>query len=309
MPRGPRFDAPGYRHHVMNRGAGHATIFADSEDLDNFLKLVGEATARFRIQVHGYALMTDHFHLMIETPRGHLSEAMAFIGGRYTRLFNARHGTDGPLFRGRFKSRLVETTDYWRHLLAYLHLNPVRAGIVSRPEDAYLTSCRAYYCLPHHSPAWLRMAEVTEMFGSPRQIAEYTERSRTNTEAAPVGFDPVALWKPAPAPDVPVVTTDVPTEVALAELYSVIGTKKAVVVAGARTGNPRLWVTAWWLYMRTGMSLRTVGKRYLVKASTVSRWLPRLFRHANTNPEIGVWMAKLRDMLVKSTTIVVDRDP
>lgn len=305
MPRGPRFDAPGYRHHVMNRGAGHATVFVDDDDVANFLDLIDQAVYRFGIRIHGYALMTDHFHLMIETPRGQLSKAMAFVLGRYTRLFNMRHNSDGPIFRGRFKSRLVETTDYWRHLLAYLHLNPVRAKIVAKPEDSYLTSCRAYYGLQHGSPSWLTTDQLTDLFGSREQLVAYAERVRTGNDDGASGFDPVSMWDVAPAPNIVVESNDISVEAALAELTMVIGEYRHVVVDGARAGNPKLWITAWWLYMRTGMSLRAVGKRYKVLASTASRWVVRLWRHADKNPEVAGWLATLNAKLTQVNTPVL----
>jgi REP element-mobilizing transposase RayT len=278
----------------MNRGAGHASVFRDDLDVENFLRLMGEVCERFGLLIHAYALLPNHFHLLVDDPLGRLSEAMAFLLGRYTRLFNHRHQTDGPLFRGRFKSRVVESQDYWQHLVAYLHLNPVRAGLVKRAEDSYASSCRAYLGLPHHSPPWLRTDAVLKSFGSAAQLSAYTERVRLGETPHPEGFNPDSLWAVGPAPEIKWVSVSVSEQLALDELLHVIGTDDAVIVPGARSGNPRLWIKAWWLHMRAGMSLRAIALAHGVKSSTVSRWLPRLHRRAEKDAEVRGWIESLR---------------
>src|SRR5688572_1964032 len=108
MPRTPRIDFPGVRHHVMNRGARRAPIFVNDLTCGAFLDVLGELPERFGVVVHAYALMPNHFHLLLETPRGNLSRAMKHLEGVYSQRLNATYEWDGPLFRGRFRNEVVE---------------------------------------------------------------------------------------------------------------------------------------------------------------------------------------------------------
>ncbi len=162
--RSPRLDFPGARQHVMNRGARRAPIFVDPESRLLFLDILSELPRRFGVRVHGYALMPTHYHLMLESVSGNLPRAMRHLGGEYTRRINRVHRWDGPLFRGRYHNRLVDTDPYWMHLLLYLHLGPVRAGL-SSPEESAWTSHRAYTGAAER-PDWLVTEELRALYGS-----------------------------------------------------------------------------------------------------------------------------------------------
>src|SRR4051812_49416104 len=102
MARPLRTDAPGCWHHVMHRGARHASVFRDDEDRLLFLNAVDEAVEHHGLEVHAYALMPNHFHLLVRSPLGNLSKAMKHVIATYTLRANRRHRWDGPIFRGRF---------------------------------------------------------------------------------------------------------------------------------------------------------------------------------------------------------------
>ena len=118
-------------YHVISRGLNRQAIFADDGDRKHFLDLLGEFCARYRIGVHAYVLMDNHFHLIVRTPEANLSAAMQWLKTSYSAWFNARHGRSGPVFGGRFKSILVENASWARRLSIYVHLNPVRIGMLS----------------------------------------------------------------------------------------------------------------------------------------------------------------------------------
>ena len=101
-------------------------MFRDDEDRVRFLAVVGEACGRFGLAVHGYCLMGNHYHLLTGTPRGNLSRAVGWLQVTYTVRFNRRHRRCGHLFQGRFKAQLIDADAYARHLVRYVHLNPVR---------------------------------------------------------------------------------------------------------------------------------------------------------------------------------------
>ncbi len=130
-------------YHVMNRGAGRQTIFFDDTARYTFLKMLDEAHQRFHIEIHAYCLMDNHYHLLIKTPDANLSRAMQYIDAVYTQRHNYRNQIDGPLFRGRYKAIVVDSDTYLLHLSKYIHLNPLKAGIVESlcdyPWSSYLS--------------------------------------------------------------------------------------------------------------------------------------------------------------------------
>jgi putative transposase len=119
----------------MNRGRARQNIFHTASDFEQFLATLEEASSRFSIEVHAYCLMTNHYHLLIKTPLGNLQRAMRHIGGVYTQRYNRSHRTDGSLFRGRYKSILVDSDEYLLHLSKYIHLNPVEAQMVEHLDS------------------------------------------------------------------------------------------------------------------------------------------------------------------------------
>ena len=146
----------------MNRGANHADIFYDARDRRRFLRLLAESRRRHGLTVHAYCLMGNHYHLLVEDRDGRLSAAMRHINGSYTQAFNRRHGRDGPLFRGRFRAQIVEREGYVLELLRYIHMNPVRAGMVRRAGD-YPWSSHAFY-QQARATTWLSIDVLGEEF-------------------------------------------------------------------------------------------------------------------------------------------------
>jgi REP element-mobilizing transposase RayT len=115
MARAHRIKYKGAWYHVMNRGAGRKRIYHTEKDYEIFLELLKEITNRYHIAIHAYCLMPNHYHLLANTPLTNLSEAMRHLNGLYTRRFNKSRKIDGPLFRGRFKSVLIEENKYFRN--------------------------------------------------------------------------------------------------------------------------------------------------------------------------------------------------
>ena len=136
MARKLRVQYPGATYHVMNRGDRREAILADNQDRHRFLKTLGEACEKTCWQVHAYCLMSNHFHLVLETPQPNLVAGMKWLLGTYTSRFNRRHKEFGHLFSGRYKALPVEGsgTGYLKTACDYVHLNPVRAKLL-RPEQ------------------------------------------------------------------------------------------------------------------------------------------------------------------------------
>lgn len=145
MARLPRLTVPGYVHHVIQRGNDRQCIVRDDADRQFLLDLIVEHAAQQRVAVHAWVLMGNHFHLLItpSTADG-LPQLMQAVGRRYVRYFNDRHHRTGTLWEGRYRSTLIQTERYLLTCMAYLDLNPVRAGMVTQPGDHPWSSYRHY---------------------------------------------------------------------------------------------------------------------------------------------------------------------
>ena len=135
MARKPRLLIEGGFYHLMLRGNGGSDIFFSDEDRAEFERLVAEGVTRFGHRIHAYCFMTNHVHLAMQTGAIPLSKIIQNLAFRYTRWVNKRQNRIGHLFQGRYKAIMVEADSYFLELVRYIHLNPVRAGLVVTPVD------------------------------------------------------------------------------------------------------------------------------------------------------------------------------
>ena len=135
MGRPMRADFAGAFHHVTNRGNYEQVIFRDDADRAGFLACLASAVARQGWRCHGYCLMDNHFHLLLETPEANLARGMQWFAAVWTRRHNRRHGLTGHLFQSRYHSVVIEQDSHLLEAVRYIALNPVRAGMVARAED------------------------------------------------------------------------------------------------------------------------------------------------------------------------------
>ena len=164
MPRAPRVEYEGAFYHIMCRGDRREPIFLSEEDKRLFLKTLGQGCERAGLVVDAFALMTNHYHLLLETPAGNLVAGMRWFQTTYTARFNARHRLSGHLFQGRYKALLIdpEEPDYGRQAADYIHLNPVRAGLVKTECELahHPWSSYRFYAMGGERPGWLRIARI-----------------------------------------------------------------------------------------------------------------------------------------------------
>lgn len=145
MPRAPRIWFPEALYHLTIRGDNREPIFFADADYRRYLKLLSEAKQRYGCQLFAYALMTNHVHLMVQTGSTHpISKFMQLVNTAYTVYMNWKYQRVGHIFQGRYHSILVEKESYALELTRYIHLNPVRAGMVRAPQDYPWSSYRAY---------------------------------------------------------------------------------------------------------------------------------------------------------------------
>ena len=174
MARPLRVEYEGAYYHVMNRGRGRQRIFHGDMYYEYFLNCLEQAHKRFALETHAYCLMSNHYHLLVRTPRGNLSRAMRHINGVYTQHYNFLKNTDGPLFRGRYKAINIEASSYLLEVSRYIHRNPVEAKqpLVKELEKYRWSSYPAYRNLLS-AQNWLYKDSVFDELGSGRPTASY----------------------------------------------------------------------------------------------------------------------------------------
>lgn len=166
MPRGPRLDAPGTLHHVVARGLDRQRIFRDDRDRDDFVRRLAGLVRDGAFLVYAWALLPNHFHLLVRTGARPLGRAMRSLLTGYAGRFNRRHHRTGHLFQNRYRSTVVDEEPYLLELIRYLHLNPLRAGVVGD-----LTALERYAYCGHGALAagrpcpWQETGTVLRLFG------------------------------------------------------------------------------------------------------------------------------------------------
>ncbi len=164
MSRPLRIEIEDGIYHVTARGWGRRVIVRDNRDRREWFNLLDRVVSRFGWRFFAWVLMDNHFHLFLQTPEANLSAGMHDLNSGYATWFNRRHRRVGSLFQGRFKAILVEDESYCWTLSRYIHLNPVRARKVQRPED-YPWSSYQHYLRSRTAPEWLDWRSVLAEIG------------------------------------------------------------------------------------------------------------------------------------------------
>lgn len=190
MARPLRLEFPGALYHVTSRGNARARIYTDDDDYRGFLELLASVCDRHNWTIHAYCLMSNHYHVVLETPEPTLAKGMRQLNGVYTQDFNRRHRKGGHLFQGRYTAIVVDKDKYLLELARYVVLNPVRAGLVKSPGQWPWSSYRATIGkVP--VPAWLSIDFL---------LAQFSARSNGEARARYVRFvaegkDQPTIWQ------------------------------------------------------------------------------------------------------------------
>ncbi|MFZ3091770.1 MAG: transposase [Nitrospirota bacterium] len=178
MARPLRIEYPCAFYHITSRGNERRDIFKSDTERERFLSYLESATERYGAAIHVYCLMSNHYHLLLETPLGNLSQIMRHINGAYTTYFNIKRQRSGHLFQGRYKAIIIDADEYAGELSRYIHLNPVRAGIVDKPEG-YRWSSYQYYN-GKKPPEWLKVDFILSYFGKGKFMSQKKYREFVN---------------------------------------------------------------------------------------------------------------------------------
>lgn len=176
MARQLRIEFPGAFYHVTSRGNERKSVFRSRRDREKFLQYLESASERYGAVIHVYCLMDNHYHLLVETPQGNLSQIMQHINGAYTTYFNVNRRRSGHLFQGRYKSILVQADAYALELSRYIHLNPVRAEMAARPDE-YEWSSYISYSSDEEKPGWLATDLILGHLHDQHSVAKQQYRS------------------------------------------------------------------------------------------------------------------------------------
>ena len=168
MTRSIRLDYPDSYYHVLSRGNDQRAICGERIDYEKFLEFLEKTVKRYQVEIHGYVLMGNHYHLIVKTREANLSRAIQWLGVSYAGWYNREHKRSGHLFQGRFKSFLVEDDSYLTALCYYIHGNPLRAGMV-KDLQSYEWSSYHGYAERDRQPEWLTTDVVLGVGGGSRK--------------------------------------------------------------------------------------------------------------------------------------------
>jgi REP element-mobilizing transposase RayT len=284
----------------MNRGARHGAIFFSDRHCMRFLELVAQAAEQYGIRIHAYVLMSNHYHLLLESVRGNLSAAMRMISQEYTQFVNQSSGWDGPVFRGRFKNKVVMDDAHWHYLPVYMHLNPVKARLVTHASQ-YLWSSHEVYCGNVKSPDWLDTRDLMAGYGSPEGYVTLYRDVLEGRQMAPDEFEDVLFenrrtQKRKTAVAVKHRAFRTPTE-AMREVAELTGVpvSQLKAVGRGRAGNAPRALAVWWLVFGAERSPGEAARKLGMTANAASKILSK-FRLSDTgyqSDNLWRWKAEL----------------
>jgi REP element-mobilizing transposase RayT len=299
MARPLRIEYAGALYHVTSRGNERKDVFTSQRDREKFLSYVESAVVRYGAVVHTWCLMSNHYHLLLETPVGNLSQIMRHINGAYTTYFNVKRKRAGHLFQGRYKAILVEADAYALELSRYMHLNPVRAGMVAKPEHYPWSSYRSYS--GHDAtPAWLKTDFILGYVGRNASIAPnmyrrfvedlldcaYDSPLNATVASTVLGGEEFIrevsdrhLGQKRSARNLPAVN-------ALARRPSM---DAIIMIIKAELGDRAEWLRAVSIYgcqKYSGVKLKDIGARFGISDSAVSQASRRVAVQAETDPHL-----------------------
>lgn len=264
-----RRDRPWGYYHVIARGDNREPLFLDSEDYLHYLSCMSKQIIKGGLKCRGMAfcLMTNHLHLLIAAEHADLSRLIELVHGDYARWFNQRHQRVGHVFQKRFLSKSVTSERHLFEVIRYIHMNPVKAGMVARPEEYRWSSFRNY--LESREDGWLDLSLIDESYPGPDKMRQFYEFTVERSAPAGDSFgwpEGVPWYDPPIGPCVPAITSNQPQtpdpEALIAALAGVFELPPGILVQSWRnpTLGPLRGAAALLLKTRTNLTLREIGR-------------------------------------------------
>lgn len=302
MPRRPRTHYVGAVYHVILRGNGGQPIFGSDQDRCRLALLLNEGVERFRHRILGFCFMPNHLHLVIQVDHIPLSRIMQNVTFRYTRWYHKQHGTSGHLFHARYKAVLIEGNQFIVELVRYVHANPVRSGLVTKPEEFSWSGHNSYLgkeCLPWLDTEWvlsrfsISEEQARKKFrkfvtdglkeGHRDEFHRGNESGKLVEEQTAVMDDLFAQIAVEPTKRKRVSMAKVIQEVC--RVYGI--TEKQLIATGKyRQPSEARAAAAWVVRELPGMTLTQLGEQVGRDAVTLSNSINRIFNRANHDPSI-----------------------
>lgn len=312
MARRPRLFAPGLLYHVIARGNQRRSTFLDDQDYQAYLLRLSKYQTRYNIVLHAYCLMPNHVHLLLQTCDTPLAKFMQSLQQSYTQRFNRAHGTVGHLFQGRYQAIICDTDQYLATLVRYIHLNPVRAGLVDSPETYEYSGHCAY--LDGRRTAVVDPGLVLRMLGGRDRYRRFVEAGSTGGHEARyyeledqqfLGSPDFAQRTRQKHPTLGGQTGRPPLEVALAELTSVLaldvsslrGPDRSHSVTGARA------LVSLVLVRRLGYPLTAVARALGRDTATLSIILSRTASRLETDCGLAATIERATSKMLRSKSL------
>ena len=324
MARPLRIQYPGAFYHITNRGNERKPIFKDDVDRSRFLEILAQSKDNYQVVIHGFVMMTNHYHLLVETPLGNLSEFMRYFNITYTSHFNRRHKRAGHLFQGRYKSVLVEKDTYLSAVSKYIHLNPVKVkDFLAKPPSVSIKYLLDYKwsSLPGYVHVKKRLDFVEHdlvlgMFGGDTKSGRKNYKEQLEEDLVKgldikkrvigqsiLGETGFAAWVKETFLDAPKDRE----QPAVAKLHSYLASEQIIERIATTTGKPIDEILYFrgetsqmamdLLYRFGGMKNKEIGELMRVDYSTVSQGRKRLQGKRNKSRELDRMITKIENEL------------
>lgn len=293
-------------YHVSARGNEKKAIFRDNVDYEKFLEILGGLPQRFNVIIHGYVLMRNHYHLLIETLRPNLSRTMHYLNAVYTGHFNQRHKRVGHLLQGRYKAFLIEKDRYLLSVSRYIHLNPVRAGVVLRPEEYKWSSYRDYVGR-ETGRTWLAREWVLGQFSDnlPEAKKLYRKFVKEGLEVPENPFqmlkaglilgneafakdikEMISVRRHRDIPETKLLAKSIPCEEVIAAVVERFRINNRQITEAGMRNNLARKICLYLLRALTDMSNEDIGKKFDISYSAVSQSVSRIKKDMKNDSSI-----------------------
>ncbi len=307
MPRKPRIHFPGAVYHVILRGNARQDLFFDAEDRRRFFILLEEGISRYGFRTHGYCLMTNHVHLVLQVAESPLSQIMQNLSLRYTKWVNWRYDRIGHVFHGRYKAILVEVDSYLLELVTYLHLNPIRAKMASSPMDYPWSSHRAYLGL--EQTRWLTTDFVLSQFAGGHEKAREAfqhyvsdhigeghrpEFHGTNCVDSRVFGDDTFVDQVLRAESEPATRPNIENVLAAVQKATAVTIEEMTASGQTKRVSEARALAAWGVLCFSDATLTELGKRFSRDVTSLSSATKRLKYRARTDVALAARMEEVR---------------